>query len=144
MALSDQQLQALNTELTTDPQGRGYAGMTDRQARDDLNLARIGDNVPFMETHELYNLLHSPELAAIGNNESAKFGRLQLIFTRVGGSKVLPTDTAYLELASIFGGASQTKANMDAALGTTISRAEDLFGVGTVLTTGDVMKARAL
>jgi hypothetical protein len=29
--------QALNTELTTDPLTRGYSGMTDQQAADDLN-----------------------------------------------------------------------------------------------------------
>ena len=70
--------------------------------------------------------------------------RLLMIFGRLGGSNILPTDTAYLELVDIFGGASQTKANMDAALGRQISKAEELFGVGTVVTTGDVKKARAL
>ncbi len=41
-----QQYQDLNTELTTDPLSRGYSGMTDAQAADDLNTVYRPAEVP--------------------------------------------------------------------------------------------------
>jgi hypothetical protein len=39
---------ALNTELITDPLGRGYSGMTDEEATDDLNTEYRDVNYPIL------------------------------------------------------------------------------------------------
>lgn len=129
-------LQALKTELTTDPLSRGYSTMTDEQAAARLN---VPDRQPNRETLDAGSLVASivrAELAALTANDK-DYLRL------VAMAQTMPlTVTLKTELGGIFPVGSQTRANLVALLKRTGSRAEEL-GLGSV-SPSDVADAKRL
>lgn len=129
-------LQVLKTELTTDPLGRGYAGMSDEQAATSLNTA---NRQPFRETLTGGMIAASvvlSELAAL-TPENQNY-----VIALFGAGEMPLTDNLKSELSAVFPNPSNTRTNLIALLKRPGSRAEELR-LGTV-TTSNVADAKRL
>lgn len=130
-------LQALKSELTTDPLGRNYAGMGDEAAAVSLNAA---DRQPDQETLTGGMIAASvvrSELAALSAAADRDYVR-----TLMQAGEMPLTATLKSELGAIFGAGTGTRSNLLALLKRPGSRAEEL-GLGHV-TASDVANARRL
>jgi hypothetical protein len=153
--MTSAQLQALKTELTTDPRGYGYAALLAASnwngVRDALNLARAGivirrSNIvarELLEAIDLRDLLASP--AGVVNITLA--GSWLESITQVGDGLIRLLDGA--------GANTRVKQNLDRLLGNTQgsqtrlnalavrdgSRAEELWGESFAVTDGEVETA---
>lgn len=129
---------ALQTELTTDPLGRGYSGMTDSQAANSLNTAnRDGPDREIVSSHELFEAIVPAEW---GSLSAAEKQRVQTILAM--GQVNLKGANTRANLATAFGAGTTTRSNLQALqAGPKISRAIEL-GLGTV-GDGHVASARA-
>lgn len=153
MPLNATQLQALKVELNSDPRSYGYAadiasgyvgGLRDR-----LNLARAGitirrpdcDPAEILEAIDIRDFATSP--AGVTNNTFAaswfesitQFQRVRL--ATADGAKTQVRKNIDRMVNDTKG--SQTR--LDAVAVRTGSRAEELFGAGTAVTTDDVTEA---
>lgn len=150
MALTPAQLPQLKTELTTDPRGYGYAAallVSDQTAADVINTVRDGTNVPpaiqvnkgTISTQELVEAVVQSEMPSNANQ------RDWLIMVASGARVRVDTgSTARAGLLAIFGSGTTTRTNLTNASQRLGSRAEELWGFGVVVTSGDVSLARAL
>lgn len=131
-------LAKLKTELTTDPLGRGYAGMADVEAADSLNRPdRTGLNRPTLGGGELAASTVKADYTGLSANDRAYFNMLVL-------AAALPaTPTLRAELSALFPAGSATRANLVALLKRSGSRADELDLGGTV-TPSHVADARRL
>lgn len=129
-------LQDLKTELTTDPIGRGYAGMTDEQAAESLNAPGRQVNRDSVTGGEIAASLVRAELAQLNAAEQNYVRAL------------MPCDSIPLtanfktQFGDLFPQGSATRANIMAILKRNGSRAEEL-GLGRV-TPSDVANAKRL
>lgn len=128
--------QVLNTELTTDPLSRGYAGMTDEQAAADLNTVYRQRNRTTMTGSELWENTDSTELDALTDTQRSQW----ISFCGIDSHDPFGMSASFG--VSIFGGGSQTASNIGAARVESISRATEL--VGADVRVGDVQFARTL
>ena len=129
-------LLALKNELTTDPLGRGYSGMTDEAAADSLNTPNRQPDREALDSGLLVASIVRSEYDALA---AAAKDYLRLVAL----AQSLPlTVTLKGELGAIFGPGTQTRANLLALLKRSGSRAEEL-GLGFV-TPSHVAGARRL
>ena len=131
-------LQALKTELTTDPLGRGYAGMTNTQVVTSLRTANRTVERRSVSGSQIYNAIVPSEFSTLLATQQQLvrdvFGLGDTIDVRTG------TNARAVMLAA-FGAGTTTRANLIALVQETISRAAEL-GLGDVRE-GDVARARA-
>ena len=108
---------ALKIEITTDPRGRGFDGMTDQQVSDDLHLANISRNHTSLTGDEVFQATDSKEFNALddgyaNNTADVKSHWLSLC----GRAEIDPFAVANVQfLVSIFGNPSVTRTNLLAA-----------------------------
>ncbi len=130
----------LRDELLTDPLVRGYAGMTDQQAADDLNTVNRTRNRTEMTGDEVFQSIESQAVwVALTANQ-------RLEFLSLCGRDILdPFGAANVNLVkSIFGGGSATVTALEAARIENITRAEELPGVAAPVKVGHVEVARVV
>jgi hypothetical protein len=153
---------ALKSEIINDPRGYSYATWWD--VGDDVGVARalnlirdgspgtipanptagggvatgvISVNKGTISTQELVEAVVQSEMPANANQ------RDWLIMVSSGDRvRVDPGSTARAGLLAIFPAGTTTRANLTAAAMRPASRAEELFGIGTTVTSQDVAKAR--
>ena len=130
---------ALKTEITTDPDGYGYSGKSDREVANLMNEVReaIGINRRIISTHEVWGATVIGELKALSSGDQ------QIYFALLGMGTIdvedANTRTAF---ADLFGAGTSTRTNLIALQTRDGSRAEQL-GFGNV-THGDVARAKLL
>ena len=118
----------LKDELTNDPLVRGYSGMSDQEAADNLNTkyrsrnrtSMSGDEIAQQAVPAAFDALDD---GSLNNTADVKSHWLALC----GRESIDPFASANQQLViSIFGTGSQTVLNLQAARVATISRAEEL------------------
>lgn len=132
-------IDALQTELTTDPLGRGYAGMTDEQAAADLNTVyRDNPNPPdVVSSAAIWNALDGTEYDALSAGDKA----LVDFIGGLGGDIPIGSGLIKTKLFAVFAGGTTSRNNLIAlASGGQVSRGQEL-GLGHV-TPGIVEEAR--
>lgn len=132
---------ALKTELQTDPQTMGYAPLiadgSDNQLAALLNaLTGPGAGAVDRDILPAYEIVDAVVQAEYDPLTAAQKQQLLLI-TGAGQVNIRATNTR-AALAAMFGPGTTTRANMLALQTRTGSRAEVLFGIGTVITADDV------
>ena len=127
-------IEALKTELTDDPLSRGYSGMDDVAAADDLNTVYRERNITSMTSTEVLNLADATEYAALDAADNLKFWQL------LGLGTLNPWGSEATLMIGIFGAGSATIVNLAAARKENISRAREL-SIGFVYP-GHVQNAR--
>lgn len=125
----------LNQELINDPLVRGYSGMSDQEAADDLNIVYRQRNVASMTGSEVLQSVDETEYSALTDVKKDAFWGL------LGIAILDPWGKEADVMLDIFG-ASTTITNLNAARVDDISRAIEL-GLGSVRES-DVVKARAI
>lgn len=124
------QWDALKSELLTDPLGRGYAARTDQAVADSLNA--IDRTLPrtSITTVDLYEAIVQAELEATLPMQQARVDRI----LGLGGDIDVRAGTqARTVLASVFGAATTTRANLVAKATTAVSRAAEVGFAEVVL-----------
>ena len=131
---------ALAAELTDDPLVRGYAGMTDAQARDDLNTVYRTVKLEFAEGDVMYSETDGSDWDSLTDAQKT----LWLDTCGIPRHDVTkgPTFSTVKELFKPGGAASTTWDNLMAYVNEPASRAVEL-GFGSV-TEGDIQNARAI
>lgn len=127
MALTDEGVILLRNELTTDPLGRGYVGMTDQQVFDSLIAANRTRNRTSMSGDEIRQQTSAADWAALnnGSGNSADERGQWLAFT--ANDQIDPFAAANVSFVqTFFGATSQTVQNLAAARVESISRLEEL------------------
>ena len=125
----------LNQELINDPLTRGYSGMSDQEAADDLNTVYRNRNVASMSGSEVLQSVDDVEYAALSDvKKDALWGLLGIAILDPWGKEANI-------MQNIFG-ASTTITNLQAARIETVSRGIEL-NIG-IVSAGVVGKARAL
>lgn len=130
-------LATLTTELTTDPLGRGYAGMSDQAAADSLNTPDRTIEVSSVSGSAIFNAIDPPEFVALTN---AQEGFVRDVFSLGDEIDVSTGTNARQVLLDAFGGGTTTRANLAALVQRTVSRADEL-GL-TRVREGTVARAR--
>jgi len=128
--------QSLKNELATDPLGRGYAGMDDGEAAEDLNLQYRTRIRQSMTASEVLNATNKSEFD--GLSDSAK----QIYWNLLHMGQLNPAGIEAAIMVDIFGGGSTTIVMLQAARLTPVSRAQEL-GLPT-LKPFDVATARSI
>lgn len=129
----------LRTELLTDPAGLGYAGKSDYACAGLLNTVRgsiavARDTIP---TWMVLDAVAQADLAALTANQ------LQTLHIVISAGEVsIASANIRAIMSALFPAGSVTRANLVAIVNRTGTRAEQLFGVGTAVTDGDVARAR--
>lgn len=131
---------ALAAELTNDPLGRGYAGMTPALAAASLNARnRPG---PDRDTVPAYEILEAIVPAEWTSLSAAEKQRVQTIIS--AGTVNLKGANTRAMLGAAFGAGTTTRANLLALqAGPPISRAEEL-NLGAAVGDGHVVSARGI
>ena len=112
----------LKTELTDDPLGRGYAGMTDAEAADDLNTPRIARNRASMSRSGVMQAVEPSAYSGLtGDGLVAFWGLLSV-------DSLDPFGVEADVMIKLFGGGSATITALAAARVETISRAVGFYG----------------
>lgn len=125
----------LKNEIENDPLGRGYASMNSDQVADNLNTAYRTDNLSLLSGDVIFQQTDPTEFTNLNQHQQ----QMWVSFTsRENVDPFSANNVAFVE--SIFGGGSQTVANLAAARTRSQTRAQEL-GLGTVRT-GDVERAR--
>lgn len=115
---------ALDDEVTNDPLGRGYAGMTDAQVADDLHLEDQSQAKEFAEAGQVYESIDRTEYDNLG--AAAKDRYKETIIPLYSLQRFLSMGMARDWLQEIFGNGSLTLATYDSTLSIAISRAREL------------------
>lgn len=118
----------LKTELIDDPETRGYASMTDQEAADDLNMSYRTRNRTSMSGDEIAQQADPTEFNALDDgsaNNTADVKSHWLALCARGSVDPFATANAQLVIA-IFGAASTSVANLQAARVESITRAQEL------------------
>ena len=134
-------LEILATELASDPLGRGYSGMTDQQAADDINDEGTGrtHSVDRVETSAIFVAIVPSEYQSTSATDKSL---LYTLFTAHSSTGVMLGGNAQMVLLNIFEAGTVTRANLIALATVAISRGVEL-GI-SVIHAGDVAGARAL
>lgn len=131
----------LAVELTNDPLTRGYAGMTDQQAADDLNTLYRYAYVDTVSGWEIFNATDDTEYAALTIDQKASWDRLCAI-----DQIDVSNGVAKAKEAELFGPGTVTRTNLLNLKRTPISRAQelDILEYASQITAEHVNQARAL
>ncbi len=125
----------LKTELTDDPLARGYAGMTDSQAADDLNTSYRSRDRTTMTASEVVNAVDTADFLALSAAKQNKFWQL------MGIGELNPFGVEATLMIDIFGGGSTTITTLAALRVESITRAQEL-GLRTPVRSTIVRSAR--
>ena len=125
----------LNQELINDPLVRGYSGMSDQEAADDLNIENRDRNVLSMSGSEVLQNVDATEYSVLTD------GQKQVFWGLLGIAILDPWGVEADVMQDIFG-ASTTITNLQAARVETVSRSVEL-GLG-LIRESDIEKARAI
>lgn len=136
--------QALATELSGDPLGRGYSGMTDAQAAADLNTVYRTRPKDVLTGDEVFTATDASEFAALddgtGNNNPDLKGYWLSFTAKQEIDPFNSSNVAFLRF--IFGTGSATESALAGLRNEDVSRAVEL-GFGKV-SEGNVAFARTL
>jgi len=124
----------LSDEITNDPEGFGYAAMADLDAANAMNVVNRLRDRTLMTGSELLGHADVAEYNAL--SDAKKDNWLSLC----GVDSIDPFGSGVQVVVDIWGGGSQTIANLQAARVETISRAQEL---GITVNEGDINHARA-
>lgn len=113
--------QVLKTELTTDPLTRGYSGMSDLQAANDLNTVYRTITRPTVAGWEIFNETDSTEYGALTDAQKASWDALCAIDQIDTASGV-----AKSREAELFGAGTTTRSNLQDLRTEDVSRADEL------------------
>ena len=130
-------LVVLADELSTDPLARGYAGMTDLEAANDLNTVYRTRELEMLDGGTVYDQVDNTEFTALDAAGQAEVWDIVHLGANIPvgvGSK------ARDRFVALFGGGSDTITALQATLTENISRGVEL-GLG-VIAEGHVTKAR--
>lgn len=132
----------LRTELAGDPLGRGYSGMSDQEATDDLNSIYPAPdtrtrNRTSMTASEVYNAVDQGEWAGLSTSQQDE------IWNILHMGEVNPFGREAARFQAIFG-AGATLTALKAARIESITRAQELPGVRSPVKVGHVQVARAV
>lgn len=143
MDMNETQYPALKSELTTNPRGMAIAGKTDDQIAALLNLAGASNEkqfgagiVPSQAIMDCVVVGEWSSLLATAQNRLAVW--LAPGFVNTSSQNVRNA------LGGVFGAQTVTQANLIATFDKSISRADVLFGAGTLVQSWDVARAKAL
>lgn len=141
-------LATLKNELLTDPKGYGYAAVANADTLADmLNLVRATEQVPqsSLKSSDIFQAIVPTEWSAMVTT-LAKFQYLQILVEVGSGTGRIDLSNgnvkAALDLIFPSGSSPLTNAALHALYLRNGSRAETLFGVGTVVTGADVSAAQ--
>ena len=130
-------LDALKAELTNDPLVRGYSGMSDQAAADDLNGVYRTRNRSSMTASEVLNAVDAGEYTVLTAGNKDRLWQLLAI------GELNPFGVEATLMIGIFGAGSVTITALQAARQEAVSRAVELE-LGSGLGTGLVAEARRL
>ena len=118
----------LKDELINDPLIRGYSGMTDQQAADDLNTSYRTRNRTSMIGDEIAQAADPTEFNALDDGSANNTADVKGHWLALCGRETIdPFATANVQLViAIFGGASTTVSNLNVARVKSITRATEL------------------
>jgi len=141
---------ALKTEIQTDPNAYGYAGplasRTDWQVAALLNQARSGISMPRPDVTPL-EILEAIRVTDFVPSPNVLYASWLESLTQFPSVRILKdngTDTRVMtNLMTILANGSQSETRLRALASRAGSRAEQLFGVGTVIADGDIGRALA-
>ncbi|NIQ89663.1 MAG: hypothetical protein GWN93_11675 [Deltaproteobacteria bacterium] len=129
----------LANELITDPLGRGYSTMTDKEAAADMNTLYRTRELDILSGGVVYDAVDIPEFQALSTSGKAEVWNISHLGAEI---PVGPTSKARSRFITLFGAQSDTISNLQDIITIAISRGEEL-GWG-IVKTGDIEKARAL
>jgi len=129
--------QVLHTELDTDPLTRGYSGMSDSEAADDLNTVYRTLPVDTVPGSDIFNNTDDAEYGALTAEEQNRW----LNMCGVSDIDVSSGVAKSLE-AELFGAGTDTRTNLLALKTRDVSRGEEL-GLG-IVKAGNVEEVRRL
>lgn len=131
----------LKDELTNDPLGRGYSGMTDEEAADDLNTIYATDprtrSRVSMSATEVLNAVDPSEYNALISADKDRLWQL------LGIGDLNPFGVEATLMVNLFGAGSTTITTLKAARVESITRVQELPGVRAPVKVGHIMVARA-
>jgi len=134
--------QALNTELVSDPLGRGYAGMTDQEAADDLATEYRTRNKTSLSGDEAFTATDTAEFAALNTSQLQHKLSLWVAFT--SKDAIDPFNAANIAFVDfVFGPSSATKTALAALRSEAIPRWQEI-GIGEAPNAGHIAHARTL
>ena len=125
---------ALKAEITDDPLGRGYAGMTDHAIASDLNTVYRNQNRTSLTGSEVINAVTAVEWTALTDTQK------QTVWDIVHLGTINPFGVEATLLIEVFGVGSATIAALAEARIIQVSRAAEL-GLG-IVKTGYVQQVR--
>ena len=136
-------IQAIRDELNADPLARGYSGMSDQQAADDLNAETREIIRSTLTGSTIFNAIVPSEFTALSADQQ-QFVRD--VFSLGDSVDVGPNTNARDVLLGAFGNGTTTRDNLVAAVTFTQSRAQELNLKGSSPEIGPahVQQARAL
>lgn len=124
MATRDEQLAILSAELANDPLGRGYSGMSDAEAADNLNVRDRPTTAGDLSLRELWeDLIDQDEATTLRTGAINEFNNIVLLGQN---APLSVTATDYAEIGLAFPGGSQTRINMNNRAQGLESRGEEL------------------
>ncbi len=126
----------LREELSTDPLARGYGGMSDQEAADDLNTEYRSRNRSSMTSTEVWQSIDVAELRLLAD------GDRDLVMAVLQFASIDPFGNEATLFTTLFGGGSATVTALQIARIEAISRAKEL-GLRTPVRAGHVEAARA-
>ena len=124
----------LKTEITDDPLGRGYAGMTDAEIAISLNTANREVNKTLMTASEVLNAIDITEWNALTDAAQQK------IWDVLDIGEINPFGIEATIFVAVFGGGSATITALAAVRKTIVSRASELGLSGMAIS--DITKVR--
>lgn len=132
--------QILADELSADPLTRGYSGMTDDQARDDLNSS-YRDLWTELSSADIFEAIDITEFQAL---TAAQQTRVDRILGLGDGIRTIPGSQARSEMVTVFGGGSTTISNLVAIAQRSQTRNRELAWGRDPCSSADVNYARTL
>ena len=124
----------LKNELETDPETRGYSGMSDEEAADDLNTVYETTPIRSVPSQDVFEAIVPGEYDALSADEKDKINTM----LAMGSVDPYGPNTRAV-FQAIFGAVTTTRTNLLALREVGATRAVFL-GLGTI-TPGDVYKA---
>lgn len=110
----------LKDELTNDPLGRGYSGMSEVEASDDLNTVYRKRNRPSLSSSEVYNAIDQTEWVALTDSNRQELWDILHLGT------INPFGREKERFTTIFGGGSTTITTLADTRTVDITRAQEL------------------
>lgn len=139
--MTDTELQVLNTELTGDPEGLGYAGKTDPEMAALINAVNPGYSIDreAIDGQELQMAVVISEYVALTDVQRIGW---QTILSAGSGIIAVSDARVKAQVAAIWGALTTTRANLEALQTRDASRAEVVFDTpGVSISVVDIAEA---